>query len=150
VHVQQDWGTDAAHSEHISIFQARELADLRTPASQSSNKPKQNTSRFRSSKQAISYCGLCSAEKSSADKVMRTPISKQRNKHIRQVLVEAARLAPRYSDELALLYEKERQRGNGNRATLAVARKMVALMLAVERRNTDFVPAAEFRRTAAA
>jgi transposase len=109
-----------------------------------------DTSRFRSIKQAISYCGLCSAEKSSADKVMRTPISKQRNKHIQQVLVEAARLAPRYSDELALLHEKERQRGNGNRATLAVARKMVALMLAVERRNTDFVPAGEFRRTAAA
>ena len=37
-----------------------------------------------------------------------------------------------------------------NRATLAVARKMVALMLAVERRNTDFVPAGEFRRSAAA
>src|SRR5579863_667959 len=109
-----------------------------------------DTSRFRTIKQAISYCGLCSAEKSSADKVMRSPISKQRNKHIQQVLVEAARLAPRYSEELALLYERERQRGNGNRATLAVARKMVALMLAVERRNTDFVPASEFRRTAAA
>jgi transposase len=32
--------------------------------------------RFRSIKQAISYCGLCGAERSSADKVMRTPISK--------------------------------------------------------------------------
>ena len=109
-----------------------------------------DTSRFRSIKQAISYCGLCSAERSSADKMMRTPISKQRNKHIQQVLVEAARLAPRYSDELALLYERERQRGNANRATLAVARKMVAHMLAVERRNTDFVPADEFKPTAAA
>jgi transposase len=109
-----------------------------------------DTSRFHSIKQAISYCGLCSAEKSSADKIMRTPISKQRNKHIQQVLVEAARLAPRYSEELALLYERERQRGNSNRATLAVARKMVAHMLAVERRNTDFVPAGEFKRTAAA
>jgi transposase len=109
-----------------------------------------DTSRFHNIKQAISYCGLCSGEKSSAGKVMRTPISKQRNKHIQQVLVEAARLAPRYSDELALLYERERQRGNGNRATLAVARKMVASMLAVERRNTDFVPAGEFKRTAAA
>jgi transposase len=109
-----------------------------------------DSSRFRSIKQAISYCGLCSAEKSSADKMMRTPISRQRNKHIQQVLVEAARLAPRYSDELALLYERERQRGNVNRAKLAVARKMVALMLAVERRNTNFVPASEFRRTAAA
>jgi transposase len=109
-----------------------------------------DTSRFRSIKQAISHCGLCSAEKSSPNKMMRTPISRQRNKHIQQVLVEAARLAPRYSEELALLYERERQRGNGNRATLAVARKMVAMMLAVERRNTDFVPAGEFRRTAAA
>ena len=109
-----------------------------------------DTSRFHSIKQAISYCGLCSSEKSSADKMMRTPISKQRNKHIQQVLVEAARLAPRYSEELALLYERERQRGNSNRATLAVARKMVAHMLAVERRNTDFVPAGQFKRTSAA
>src|SRR5262249_39914896 len=64
----------------------------------------------RSIKQAISYCGLCGEEKRSADKVMRTPISKQRNKHIQRILVEAARLAPRYSGELALLYERERQR----------------------------------------
>ena len=109
-----------------------------------------DTSRFHNIKQAISYCGLCSAEKSSADKAMRTPISMQRNKHIQQVLVEAARLAPRYSDELALLYERERQRGNGNRATLAVARKMVAWMLAVEKRKKDFMPAGEFKRSAAA
>jgi transposase len=109
-----------------------------------------DTSRFRSIKQAISYCGLCGAEKSSADKVLRTPISKQRNKHIQRMLVEAARLAPRYSQELALLYERERQRGNANRATLAVAGKMVAHMLAVDRRKTDFLPAGEFKQTAAA
>jgi transposase len=54
-----------------------------------------DTSCFCSIKQAISYCGLCGEEKRSADKVMRTPISKQRNKHIQRVLVEAARLAPR-------------------------------------------------------
>jgi hypothetical protein len=65
-------------------------------------------------------------------------------------LVAAAKLAPRYSHELALVYERERQRGNKNRATLAVARKMVAYMLAVERRKQDFVPADEFRGTAAA
>jgi transposase len=106
--------------------------------------------RFRSVKEAISYCGLCSAEKSSADKVMRTPISKQRNKHIQQVLVEAAKLAPRYSHELALLREKEIQRGNKNRATLAVARKMVAYMLAVERRQQNFVPAEEMAGKAVA
>jgi transposase len=64
--------------------------------------------------------------------------------------VEAAKLAPRYSDELALVYERERQRGNKNRATLAVARKMVAYMLAVERRKQDFVLKGECSGTAAA
>jgi len=108
-----------------------------------------DVSRFRSIKQAISYCGLCGEEKSSADKVLRTPLSKQRNKHIQHVLVEAAKLAPRQNHELALVHEKEKQKGNGNRATLAVARKMVAYLLAVDRRKRDFVPA-EGRSTAAA
>jgi transposase len=81
--------------------------------------------RFSSNRQAISYCGLCADEKSSADKVMRMPLSKQRNKHIQRVLVEAAKLAPRLSPELAMIRARELERGNPNRATLAVARKMV-------------------------
>jgi transposase len=100
-----------------------------------------DVARFRSVKQAISYCGLCGDEKSSADKVLRTPISKQRNKHIQRVLVEAAKLGPKQSHELALVYEKEKQKGHANRATLAVARKMVAYLLAVDRENRAFVPA---------
>jgi transposase len=106
--------------------------------------------RFASIKQAISYCGLCGDENSSADKVMRMPISKQRNKHIQRVLVEAAKLAPRECSELAVIRERELERGNRNRATLAVARKLVCYMSAVERRKQDFVPAEEFSRTAAA
>jgi transposase len=62
-------------------------------------------------KQAISYCGLCGEEKSSAEKVLRTPLSKQRNKHIQRVLVEAAKLAPRQNQELALIHEREKQKG---------------------------------------
>ena len=54
-----------------------------------------DVTRFASIKQAISYCGLCGDEEDSADKVMRMPFSKQRNKHIQRVLVEAAKLAPR-------------------------------------------------------
>jgi transposase len=107
-----------------------------------------DVARFRSVKQAISYCGLCGAEKSSADIAKRTPISKQRNKHIQSVLVEAAKLAPRLHHELAHVYEKEKQKGNANRATLAVARKMVAYLLAVDRRKQDFVMA-EDKSTAA-
>ena len=67
-------------------------------------------SRFRSIRQAISYCGLCGDERSSAEKSLRTPISKQRNKNIQFVLIEAAKLAPRQDHDLALLYEREKQK----------------------------------------
>jgi transposase len=42
-----------------------------------------------------------------------------------------------------MLYDKEKHRGNANRATLAVARKLVAYLLAVDRgqRNFQVVPA---------
>src|SRR6202795_3054466 len=62
-------------------------------------------SRFGSVKKAVSYCGLCGAEKSSGGKTERTPISKQRNKHLQTMLIEAAKLAPRWNVELALVYE---------------------------------------------
>ena len=94
--------------------------------------------RFSSIKKAISYCGLCGAEKSSANTVQRTPLSKQRNKHLQTTLIEAAKMAPRYSPALALLYDKERRKGNANRATLAVARKLVAYLMAVDRGQGKF------------
>ena len=90
-------------------------------------------------KKAISYCGLCGAEQSSGEHVKRTPISKQRNKHLQCVLVEAAHRAPRRSPELALLYDREKQKGNANRATLAVARKLVAYLVAIDRSQRDFL-----------
>jgi transposase len=62
------------------------------------------------------------AEKSSGNTVQRTPLSKQRNKHLQTTLIEAAKMAPRYSPTLALLYDREKQRGNANRATLTVDR----------------------------
>ena len=48
-------------------------------------------SRFPSLKHAVSYCGLCSAERSSGGVQRRSPISKQRNKHLQPVLIEAAK-----------------------------------------------------------
>lgn len=95
-------------------------------------------SRFSSSRQAISYCGLCSAQHESAGREFRGPISKKRNKHLQAMLIEAAKLAPRWNAELALLHEKKLARGNCNKATLAVARKLVKYLLAVDRRESDF------------
>jgi transposase len=42
-------------------------------------------------------------------------------------------MAPRNSSELAMLYDKEKQKGNANRATLAVARKLAAYLMAIDR-----------------
>jgi transposase len=105
--------------------------------------------RFSSIKKAVSYCGLCGDEHSSANRVQRTPLSKQRNKHLQTTLIEAAKLAPRYSPTLALLYDREKQRGNANRATLAVARKLVAYLVAVDRREKGFLIVESETRAAA-
>ena len=82
---------------------------------------------------AISFCGLCSALRESAGKQTRGPISKQRNVHLQTVLIEAAHLAPRWNPLLAQIKEREVERGNRNRATLAVARKLVAFLMAADR-----------------
>jgi transposase len=94
--------------------------------------------RFPSIGEAQSYCGLTSALKSSADKQKRGPLSKQRNPHLQSVLIEAAKLAPRWNTALAAVHERELERGNANRATLEVARKLVAYLMAVDRSGQPF------------
>src|SRR3984885_13135793 len=104
---------------------------------------------FSSIKKDISYCGLCGAEKSSGNTVQRTSFSKHRNKHLQTTLIEAAKMAPRNSPALAILYDQEKQKGNANRATLAVARKLVAYLIAVDRRQKEFLIVEGENRTAA-
>ena len=94
--------------------------------------------RFPSIGQAVSYCGLTSAQHNSAGKEQRGPISKQRNKHLQTILIEAAKLAPRHSPLLAAVYERELQRGDRNQATLEVARKLVAYLMAVDKSGKPF------------
>lgn len=95
--------------------------------------------RFSSIAEAISSCGLCSAQRESAGKSSRGPLSKQRNAHLQTILIEAAKLAPRWNAQLAAVYERERAKSNGNQATLAVARKLVAYLMAVDKAQRPFV-----------
>jgi transposase len=81
--------------------------------------------------------------------VQRTPLSKQRNKHLQTTLIEAAKMAPRYRSDLALLYDKEKQKGHANQATLGVARKLVTYLMAVDRSQRNFVVLENHGRTAA-
>jgi len=94
--------------------------------------------RFRCNSDAMSYCGLTAALKSSAGKQQRGPISKQRNRWLQTTLIEAAKLAPRWNPQLAALHARELECGHRNRATLAVARKLVAYLLAVDKTGQPF------------
>jgi transposase len=94
--------------------------------------------RFGSIAHAVSYCGLTSALRSSGEREQRTPLSKQRNVHLQTVLIEAAKLAPRWNEQLAAVHARELERGHRNRATLVVARKLVAYLLAVDKSRQPF------------
>jgi transposase len=94
--------------------------------------------RFPSIGDALSYCGLTTAFRSSAGKEQRGPLSKQRNAWLQSVLIEAAKLAPRWNSQLAAVHEHELKRGHRNRATLQVARKLVAYLMAVDKSGKPF------------
>ena len=95
--------------------------------------------RFSNLKKAHSYCGLCSGRNESAGKNKRAPLSKQRNAHLQTILIEAAKIAPRYNTQLAQVHAAAIERGyNRNRATCAVARKLVAYLMAVDRSGRDY------------
>ena len=96
--------------------------------------------RFSSIADAASYCGLTAAFRSSAGKQQRCPISKQRNAWLQTALIEAAKLAPRWNPQLAALHAQQLKRGHANRATLQVARKLVAYLLAVDKSGQPFQP----------
>ena len=55
----------------------------------------------------------------------------------------------RNSPALAMLYDREKQKSNANRATLAVVRKLVAYPLAVDPRQKDFLVVENETRSAA-
>ena len=86
----------------------------------------------------MSYCGLTSAFHESAGKEQRGPISKQRNAWLQTALIEAAKLAPRWNPQLASLHDRALERNNANCATLAVARKLVAYLMAVDKSGKPF------------
>ena len=95
--------------------------------------------RFSTVKKAVSYCGLCSGEEESAGKSRRSPLSKHRNKHLQSILIEAAKLAPKWNPALAQVRERTlSRRSNKNEATVEVARKLVSYLLFVDKSGQSF------------
>ena len=64
------------------------------------------------------------------------------------MLIEAAKLAPRHNLQLVAVHKRELQRGDRNRATLAVARKLVAYLMAVDQSGQPFTMRARTQEAA--
>ena len=94
--------------------------------------------RFRSAAPAMSYCGLVAPLQESAGKPFRQPLSKKRNAALQRVLIEVAHLVARSHPGLGLLYERVKQKRNSGAAVIAVARKLVAYLLAVDKSRRPF------------
>ncbi len=90
--------------------------------------------RFPSIKHAHELLRLTSALRESAGQQKRGPLSKQRNAYLQSALIETAKLAPMYNEKLKEVHRKAIAKGgHRNRATLAVARKLVAYLMAADR-----------------
>lgn len=97
--------------------------------------------RLSSIKKVQSYSGLCAAQHESGGKQRRAPLSKERNPHLQTILIEHAKLAPRRNPHLKRVYQAALDQGhNPNRATLAVARKQAAYLLAIDKSGQAFTP----------
>ena len=98
-------------------------------------------SRFRRSKQLVSYVGLNARENSSGGKQRLGSISKQGNSMLRFLLVEAAQTASRFDPELQRAYQRLKFRRGPVVAKVAIARKL-AVRLYWKLREADSCSAA--------
>lgn len=87
--------------------------------------------RFSSAKKLCSYAGLVPSTYSSGGKTYHGKITKQGNKWLRWVLVEAVRMSIVKDLGLRMHYKKVAKRGGSRKARVAVARKLLEIIYKV-------------------
>jgi transposase len=100
-------------------------------------------SRFDRARRIAAYCGLDPKERSSGDTQRFGHISKQGNRLLRFLLIEAAHQAIRGDDYLRRFYFHLEARKNSSVAVVAVARKLVLRLYRMLRDEIDYE---QFRR----
>jgi transposase len=95
-------------------------------------------SRFRRSKQVVSYLGLNPSEHSSGGRRRLGAISKQGNTLVRWLLIEAAHHTVRFDPELRQDYQRLRFRRGNAVAKVAIARKLAVRMFWMLRSGADY------------
>lgn len=98
--------------------------------------------RFRSEKDVIAYAGLAPGFRESAGKRRELAISKEGSPLLRWSLVEAAWRLVRLTARWRTVFERLSQRLGRRRAIVAVARRLLSVMVAVWRSGVRYRPAA--------
>jgi len=95
-------------------------------------------SRFRSAKQVVAYAGLAPGHRESAGKRKDLGITKRGSPLLRWVLVEAAWQTVRRSASWRRTYEGLKQRRGSRRAIVAVARRLLGVLVALLRSGQPY------------
>ena len=97
-----------------------------------------DVSRFKHSKQVASYLGLIPCERSSGGRQRLGAISKQGNRFLRQLLVEAAQSVVRLDEGFRKQYQARCRRRPKGVAKVAAARKLTARLYWMLKQNAGY------------
>lgn len=95
-------------------------------------------SRFPSAKKLVSYAGLAPGIRQSAGHTVHGRITRDGNKYIRWILIEAAQHASRFDPKLRGFYLRVAARRGHQKAITAVARKMLVSIYHVLKRQEEY------------
>jgi transposase len=94
--------------------------------------------RFRSARQVVAYAGLAPGRRESAGKVKDLGITKRGSGLLRWVLVEASWQLVRRSGSWRQSYERLKRRRGSRRAIVAVARRLLGVLVALLRSGQEY------------
>jgi transposase len=94
--------------------------------------------RFPSAKKLVSYAGLAPGIRQSADHTVHSRITRDGNKYIRWILIEAAQNASRFDPKLRPFYLRVSARRGHQKAITAVARKMLVSIYHVLKHQEEY------------
>lgn len=87
--------------------------------------------RFRSGKCAVAYAGMAPGQRESAGKKKELHIERSGSKMLRWILVEAAWQLVRYTGRWRVTFERLSARIGRKKAIVAIARRLLMVMMAV-------------------
>jgi len=98
--------------------------------------------RFRSAGEVVAYAGLAPARRESAGKSKELGITKDGSRLLRWAMVEAAWRLVRRSPRWQNVYEQIHKRRGKKKAIIAIARRLLTVVVAVWRKGEKYRPAA--------